>query len=95
MHRLRARRDMDAKLPENYFDRLAAASVRCLPAAEHGAMNPLAVHLCCGLGGWTPGLLAEVNYVVAVDLYCGWTSGLLVKGFYAVGLDVERYWRPQ
>jgi hypothetical protein len=29
---------------------------------------PLAVDLCCGLGGWTEGLLAEGYFVVGVDI---------------------------
>ena len=31
-------------------------------------MKPLAVDLCCGLGGWTAGLLAEGWRVVGFDL---------------------------
>lgn len=30
-------------------------------------MQPLAIDLCCGLGGWTEGLLAEGYRVVGFD----------------------------
>ena len=32
-------------------------------------MNPMALDLCCGMGGWTDGLLARGFDVVGVDIY--------------------------
>ena len=37
-------------------------------ANDGAAQKPLAVDLCCGLGGWTEGLLAEGYYVVGFDI---------------------------
>lgn len=33
-----------------------------------GMSQPIAIDLCCGLGGWTEGLLAEGYYVVGFDI---------------------------
>jgi site-specific DNA-cytosine methylase len=38
------------------------------PAAGGGSIKPLAIDLCCGLGGWAHGLLAEGWEVIGYDI---------------------------
>jgi len=47
---------------------LTAKPMRPTPLMERLVGNPLAIDLCCGLGGWTEGLLAEGWQVRGYDI---------------------------
>jgi len=65
-----ARADLTHDLPNrSRTPRLVQKSGPCRYAIERGkSEKPLAIDLCCGLGGWTEGLIAEGYEVVGYDI---------------------------